>query len=693
MDIVSFRLVLFSCCLLATVAYASQQFDLGTCGCMCSNPSPADLAIPQRQPFYQRAKKDFFLNIRGPVGSVGENGAIGEIGPRGEVGIPGLRGMPSPDLLARKKNTPISCLDVLNKAGSEAKASGIYAIRTPNNKNELEVYCDMNTNGGGWQLVASVHENNVRGECTTGDNWSGVQGPNGQPTGSWQNYATFGQVDSATSDDYKSAAYYDSEASNVMIWHVPNNRRVSEWNASAVLQYYTENNFLTKFGGSLQTLYSKHYPIPSSFESAAVKDSTDFERYTESLNSTSEEIVSLVPDYYHHTDFETRMSLHHPMMRDRAGIYFGVDDNYNRLNLEDPTPYFDIENGVEGYTQMSGPFMTMMWINNPRGRAEKFSYKLLTPIEAAESINDLGGPVRTSSNTHDDTVMVGDVTCVYFHKNLHAEGGPGSASISQLIFSCSSTRWTSTAGTFSHGLGTDRISGLGYAPPGMDDTVTSYVVSTSGSPRNVLMGMFVFPQDHSDRRGPGPRRHPDYTDTYGFTPPPPYSTGRPPYASRDRESPSGHRMTHDEADEIMRTFAASLVRFDGGAFACNPGLDGLAVPVKFQKGNPQALVGSEWVEDTNEPITPGYLQFRTMGFSGTPYAMCPGVKFDACNPNKYCIGAAPVQYHSYSRSINGTQLIRTTQEHCGDFASAIGPTNSTVEPAGFLGSTILIFTR
>ncbi|ROL41895.1 Intelectin [Anabarilius grahami] len=64
----------------------------------------------------------------------------------------------------------------------------------------------MTTAGGGWTLVASVHENNMYGKCTVGDRWSSQQGsepnrPDGD--GTWANTVTFGTAEASTSDDYK----------------------------------------------------------------------------------------------------------------------------------------------------------------------------------------------------------------------------------------------------------------------------------------------------------------------------------------------------------------------------------------------------------------------------------------------------------------------------------------------------------
>ncbi|OWK05212.1 ITLN2 [Cervus elaphus hippelaphus] len=124
--------------------------------------------------------------------------------------------------------------------------------------------------GGGWTLVASVHENRMLGKCTLGDRWSSQQGnradyPEGD--GNWANYNTFGSAEAATSDDYRNPGYYDIQAQDLGIWHVPNRSPLQQWRNSSLVRYHTDTGFFRRLGQNLSGLYQlyfgslKKYPV------------------------------------------------------------------------------------------------------------------------------------------------------------------------------------------------------------------------------------------------------------------------------------------------------------------------------------------------------------------------------------------------------------------------------------------------
>ncbi|KAM9449607.1 intelectin-like [Clarias gariepinus] len=156
--------------------------------------------------------------------------------------------------------SPQSCKELMQRY--QTTKDGLYYLSTPSGT-VYQTYCDMTTAGGGWTLVASVHENNLYGKCTTGDRWSSQQGGHeneSEGDGSWSNTVTFGTAEAATSDDFKNPGYYDITADDVAVWHVPNDRRVNQWKQTSFLRYHTETKFLNSYGGNLYNLF-KQFPV------------------------------------------------------------------------------------------------------------------------------------------------------------------------------------------------------------------------------------------------------------------------------------------------------------------------------------------------------------------------------------------------------------------------------------------------
>nr|UOY17258.1 intelectin [Lethenteron reissneri] len=152
---------------------------------------------------------------------------------------------------------PHSCLEIKEKTKTER--DGLYLLQTKSGQS-YQAFCDMNTNGGGWTLVASVHENNIAAKCTTGDRWTSQQGSNPavpfvDGDKNWANLNTFGVPESATDDDYKNPGYYDLEANDIAVWHVPNGTPLPAWKTSSLFRYHTESKFLAAFGGSLYSFF------------------------------------------------------------------------------------------------------------------------------------------------------------------------------------------------------------------------------------------------------------------------------------------------------------------------------------------------------------------------------------------------------------------------------------------------------
>uniref|UniRef100_A0A8D2BC15 Fibrinogen C-terminal domain-containing protein n=1 Tax=Sciurus vulgaris TaxID=55149 RepID=A0A8D2BC15_SCIVU len=155
---------------------------------------------------------------------------------------------------------PRSCKEI--RETCQRARDGLYFLRAKNGVIYL-TFCDMTSAGGGWTLVASVHENSMPGKCTVGDRWSSQQGNRAdylEGDGNWANYNTFGSAEAATSDDYKNPGYYDIQVQDLSIWRVPDNSPMQNWQSNSLLRYRTTTGFFQHFGHNLFGLYQK-YPV------------------------------------------------------------------------------------------------------------------------------------------------------------------------------------------------------------------------------------------------------------------------------------------------------------------------------------------------------------------------------------------------------------------------------------------------
>ncbi|XP_004613968.1 intelectin-1a-like [Sorex araneus] len=169
--------------------------------------------------------------------------------------------IPTPNVTETRHASLLRSCKEIQKSHPRAE-DGLYLLRTEDGV-VYQTFCDMTTDEGGWTLVASIHENHLAGKCTAGDRWTSQQGnradyPKGEDN--WANYNTFGSAVAATSDDYKNPGYYDIQARDLAIWHVPNKTPLRSWRSSSLLRYFTFSGFLRRFGHNLFGLYQR-YPV------------------------------------------------------------------------------------------------------------------------------------------------------------------------------------------------------------------------------------------------------------------------------------------------------------------------------------------------------------------------------------------------------------------------------------------------
>jgi len=580
-------------------------------------------------------------------GAKGDQGYPGKPGPQGVPGQPGLRGPAGPpgkssgSSASSGERVATSCFALRSEG---VTASGFYKIRPSKSSSTSEVYCDMSSVGGGWTLVASVHENNIYGKCTAGDNWSCDQGSsvqllrnNGtyivQGSSSWSNYRVFGTAASATSADFKSAAYFESTGSDVMIWHVPNDTPASSWSSEATLKYYTNNQFLSQYGGNLQTLYKKYVPMtPKPADEVSLNGLASV---FSALNETSTaQLKGIIPDFYLY-NYDYSGPWNH--IGDGGNDMF---DNGNRVSYKiGSSPFTPMTYGeyyrhstqqVEVGTKTGWPFAAIMWVGNRGGAEDAFGLSVASGTGADSAGN---------SETNSGTVEIDGMTCHYQYFNVYGAGDP---SICKVFFYMSSpTLWNSVAPTT-------------FDFPDWTRGQTDNLVHTariSGSPEGIMLGYTLLSRS------------------------------------------SGQAVTEAMVRGVLTAAMHTMSRFNDIAissdFNCSSGNDVITSPVTYIVGS-NDVVMQGIPPDQKSQVEAGFIQFGAFDDKGVPNALCPGVRSDACRPSSVCVGGM----NTLAAGEDGSA--------CGDFAGWAGgkgdqlnadmPSGSA-KSASDINSSILIFTR
>jgi len=156
------------------------------------------------------------------------------------------------------------------KAADTNSKDGMYWIQATAAAAPVETYCIQTVAGGGWTLVASVNEGDVKCRGCSDDKWSNTNGRGGMNDGNnypakrggskvWESTSTFGEAAAAAMDDFKSSLYSGMpNVQNMMVMNVPNGEHPDQWYKKAYVVQYSDSNWMKSFG-NLQG-YFKQYP-------------------------------------------------------------------------------------------------------------------------------------------------------------------------------------------------------------------------------------------------------------------------------------------------------------------------------------------------------------------------------------------------------------------------------------------------
>ncbi|XP_078490982.1 LOW QUALITY PROTEIN: uncharacterized protein LOC108949836 [Ciona intestinalis] len=555
-----------------------------------------------------------------------------------------------------------SCLDLKN---SGVSSDGYYFIQPTGTDTSFKVYCDMTTSGGGWTLVASVHENDINGKCTNGDTWfSNNLARYSIFSRNWENTNTFGNVKEATSADYKNIGYsamkvcyannlihlfyycielttvciiqykviynfkstyewfisshlrtlllnklHDSfsfafDRHNLMLRHVPNKTPVDKSKLLASLQYHTSNNFLNKHGGNLFTTYTRHYPMnpkTTCENSLKITYPPNINKLVDAIAALTTNLTSGIPDFYKYTYGTTTYRLQNG----------GIFTNYG---ME-----------IRGITisKKSHPFIVVTAIENP-DLYTSGSYKIYYIWLQITSYR----PSYDLVTSYNGKLTEGNFELQYRARCVYGRNVP---SVCDVVFAVNNTKvrflifkyltvfyiiffwgdncikkydWaSSTTITLSESTSTNSYSYL-----------YSYTVSIKKYPKRIMFGYTMLSR-----------------------------TG-------------GRLVTKVQMESTLRKMLqpfknytwsdTQIIWYDNSSLnlhflvACSS--SHLVVPVTYTIG--ESTLTNFVPPSMHFATTTGFLQIRAESYTGTYYAMCPAVKLNNCDGQYVCIGGVKNGY-------------------------------------------------
>nr|XP_039258551.1 uncharacterized protein LOC120335122 isoform X1 [Styela clava] len=471
-----------------------------------------------------------------------------------------------------------SCFDLLQQKVN-INASGIYLIRPKENFDEFKTYCDMETDGGGWTLVASIHESDINKKCDVYDRWAHYASFDvAKDKTNWENERIFGEVQTCTEDDYKNMGYFALNTNDVMIWHVPVETPLTEMKVRAKLRYRTTNHFLQKSGGNLKTLFDESYPLILDKEYREADKALPDQRTNDvmkTLISHSAEIIASIPNWYTY-----QYPIGDTGSINDTKLYYSQGNQVKFSSDTESTPYmtYGQKYSLSGEeiivnSEKSQPFIMATAIYNHKNHSSYFE----TTIYSSPGAGSTDGYRIKEGEPFESQVSADDFQLEYRAIQRSSDTSP---TIYEFHFVAHSQKiWKS-------------VPPKTFKLESQDSKGSTYRVT--GSPTNIVMGYMLL------------TRLPNWT------------------------------FDKSEADIVANIVLGSLSKMPD-FFIENTSEQGFVTPVTFDKGNAETIL--QMVPPKfQSSVEPGFLQFRAYNLTGFPNALCPGLRMRSFEPEYFCVG-------------------------------------------------------